>query len=123
MARLFSDRNNIIQYGSDSDYCILCAKKEDQKVPHRNYYDILESLKGKLSCKKVVKIYLSGIPRCICMDCIKEIYKEYVEPNEKASLSEKNSENSKDSEEVKDTEQNESEKDKKPKTNKNSKEK
>lgn len=104
MAKLFQDEG-YVQYGNDSDFCLLCAMEDSRLHPGKNYYDTKQELTGQLLNKKVVKFRIMGTPRCICMDCIKKIYDKHIAPElsaealdlkaqEEALLRNKNSENS-----------------------------
>ena len=82
MAKFFDDSLENVRFGVDSDYCFLCAKEASRKEPTKNYYDIVDSLKGKLLNKKVFKFTFSGVTRCICPDCISKLNSELSNKSE-----------------------------------------
>lgn len=75
----FNQLNEYMKVGSATDSCYICAKKAGA-TSRRDAYETMRAFQGKVENQKVVSIRKSGIDACICMDCIKEIYDEYIAP-------------------------------------------
>lgn len=75
----FNQLNEYMKVGSATDSCYICAKKAGA-TSGRDAYETMRAFQGKVENQKVVSIRKSGIDACICMDCIKEIYDEYIAP-------------------------------------------
>lgn len=80
MAMLINNFRKIpyIKIGADRDFCIICAMKK-KITPDRDIYETERSLQGKLTNKPMIYLNQRGFEQCICMDCIKEIAKEYTD--------------------------------------------
>lgn len=72
-----------IKLGSDRNFCVICAMKEYDKLNDEknidSYYETQDSLKKKLVGKPMIYLHKRGFEQCICMDCVKEIAKEYTD--------------------------------------------
>lgn len=87
--------SDCVRLGSERNFCVICATKafnnlkEDRNI--NTYNETLNSFKGKLYGKPIIYLNRRGLEQCICMDCVKEIAKEYtdlVDPSEMINLSE-----------------------------------
>ena len=63
-----------IKIAGITDYCYICARKlsENEKIP---YTQAVIKSQGKLENKAVFHGTFSGVDRCICPNCIKDIAK------------------------------------------------
>ena len=75
MAIFEHERKNGIQIGTVGDECMQC------KVKHKGDEEYEPE---SLDYKPVYKLWVNNIPRCLCLECFKESFGEYmlVNPSE-----------------------------------------
>ena len=74
--------SDYIRIGTRNNFCIICSMKRNKLKTEKGideYYKSQEELKGKLYGQPVIYFNRRGLEQCICMDCVKEIAKEYTD--------------------------------------------